>query len=140
MHVFKYSGRGSERPAGWPTTTSCVPFFPCMMAIKLTLNCFFFIHHSITNVIRQILHSAELRKINGLRRITSLPIIANSRDNGNKKTSFLESSFFCFISLVGDIMSVGRKSGIFYVDLAKIHDSKRGWKTGSECTAEKSWK
>ena len=30
---------------------------------------------SITNVIRQILHSAELRKINGLRRITSLPII-----------------------------------------------------------------
>ena len=97
---------------------------------------------SITNVIRQILHSAELRKINGLRRITSLPIIANSRDNGTKKTSFLESSFFCFISLVGDIMSVGRKSGIFYVDLAKIHDSKRGegWKTGSECTAEKSWK
>ena len=30
---------------------------------------------SITNVIRQILHSAELRKINGLRRITSLPIM-----------------------------------------------------------------
>ena len=47
---------------------------------------------SITNVIRQILHSAELRKINGLRRITSLPIIANSRENG--KNFIFRKQFF----------------------------------------------
>ena len=37
-----------ESPAGKRRRAS--PFFPCMMAIKLTLNCFFFIHHRDSSI------------------------------------------------------------------------------------------